>query len=58
MEKNNFESLEYLEEIKTNHFLDNKQLVDILEKVGYILTDNGHSNARWLLDDIIELLED
>ena len=33
-------SLDYLEEIKKRYALDNKDLIDILENIGYIARDN------------------
>ena len=52
----NIKSLEYLEDIK-NYLTNDKDLIEVLEKIGYILTDNGYSDARWLLDDIIDMME-
>ena len=51
-------SLEYLEDIKKRNLLDNDDLADILQDIAYVLGDNGYNDARFFLEDIIEVLED
>lgn len=51
-------SLEYLQDIKKRNFLDNDELADILQDIAYILGDNGHDDARYFLEDVIDTLEE
>ena len=51
-------SLDYLEDIKTEHLLENKDLIDILNYLCYIARDNGESEADSFLGEIMEHLED
>ena len=50
-------SLDYLKEIKEDNVLTNKDLIDLLTNISYILGDNGEMAARFLIDDIIEKIE-
>ena len=49
-------SLEYLKEIKKEHILDNDELIDIIEKIGYIARDNGMDDT--ITESLIELLSE
>ena len=51
-------SLDYIDEIKELYLLKNKDIADILDYIGYILTDNGYGDARGFLEDVSELLND
>ena len=48
-------SLDYLERLV--RLYDEDELLDILESIGYILTDNGETKARYLLMDLEEIVE-
>jgi hypothetical protein len=50
-------SLDYLKEIKEDNVLTNKDLIDLLQNISYILGDNDEMSARYLIDDIIEKIE-
>lgn len=50
-------SLDYLKEIKEDNVLTNKDLIDLLTNISYILGDNEEMTARYLIDDIIERIE-
>ena len=47
-------SLNYLEEIKSKHLLDNDDLIDILEKISYIARDNNLDDS--VTEELIEIL--
>ena len=47
-------SLNYLEEIKNKHLLDNNDLIDILEKISYIARDNNLDDS--VTEELIEIL--
>lgn len=49
-------SLDYLDQIKKDHFLTNEQLIDILEKISYIARDNNYDDS--LTEELIEILEE
>ena len=53
----NIKSLDYLKEIKDDNVLTNKDLIDLLTNIAYILGDNGEMAARYLIDEIIEQIE-
>ena len=46
--------LNYLEEIKSKHLLDNDDLIDILEKISYIARDNNLDDS--ITEELIEIL--
>ena len=56
-----FKSLDYLEEIQQKYCLSKSELVQILELIGYFISDNKEEydgeGARYLLDDVIETIE-
>lgn len=54
---NDIKSLDYLKEIKTDNVLTDKDLIDLLQNISYIFGDNGEMSARYLIDDIIEKIE-
>ena len=56
-EMTEIKSLDYLKEIKEDNVLTNKDLIDLLQNISYILGDNGEMTARYLIDDIIEKIE-
>lgn len=53
-----YKSLEYLVEIKNNNFLTDDELTDVLQNISYILADNGYNDARYFLDEIMDLITD
>ena len=54
-ENEQMKSLDYLEEIKKDHVLTNADLIDILEKIGYIARDNNMDDS--ITDELISILE-
>ena len=54
MEK--LKSLEYIDELLESTLQD--ELLEILEKIGYIMRDNGVSEGGWIIDDLIEYVEE
>ena len=54
-EQTQMKSLDYLEEIKKDHMLSNADLIDILEKIGYIARDNNMDDS--ITDELISILE-
>ena len=54
-ENEQMKSLDYLEEIKKDHVLTNADLIDILEKIGYIARDNNMDDS--IIDELISILE-
>lgn len=53
-----YKSLEYLVEIKNNNFLTDDELTDVLQYISYILADNGYADARYFIDEIMDLITD
>ena len=54
----NYKSLDYLKEIKDNNLMSNDELADMLQNIAYILSDNGYIDARYFIDDLIDLIND
>lgn len=52
-----YKSVDYLAELREMTNTTEADLLNILEIIGYIMTDNGNDKARWLLDDLAELVE-
>ena len=51
-------SVDYLAQMRHDACLSKSELLDILDNIGYILTDNGFNNARSFLDDLAALVDD
>lgn len=49
------ESLNYLAELKKRYLLNDEDLIDILQNIGYIARDNGLDDS--VCDEIIEAIE-
>ena len=52
-----YKSLDYLSQIKKDNIMTNKDMIEMLENLGYFLTDNGYDSARYFLDEVIDNLE-
>lgn len=50
-----FKSMDYLEELVNSN--GKKDTIDILEKISYLLQDNGHGDARDFLDCLIDIVD-
>ena len=57
LQKEGYESLEYLLDIKNCCICDDSDIASILTYIGYILADNGYQDAREMLDYISENIE-
>lgn len=53
---NEYKSIDYLTEIKKDNMMTNNDIINMLENISYILTDNGYNDARYFIDDIIDLI--
>lgn len=51
----NMQNLNYLETMKRQYLLNNENLIDILEHIGYIARDNGLDDS--VCDEIIDAIE-
>lgn len=47
-------SLNYLDEIKSDYLLNNDDLIDIIEKLSYIARDNGEDDT--ILTELIDAI--
>lgn len=47
-------SMNYIDQIKENHLLDNDDMIDLLEKLSYIARDNGYDDS--IFDDLMDEL--
>ena len=53
---NEYKSMDYLEELVKNYGKDDT--LSFLERIGYMLQDNGHGDSRDFLDILSEIVED
>jgi hypothetical protein len=53
---NDIKSIEYLREIVKD--LGKDTAMDILENISYLLWDNGHEEARFFTDELIEIIDE
>lgn len=52
-----YKSLDYLREIASNNIMTKDDVMDMLQNISYILSDNGYYDARFFIDDIIDSID-
>lgn len=53
---NDIKNIEYLKEIVRN--LGKDEAADVLQNVAYLLWDNEYHNARFFVEELIEIVEE
>ena len=53
-----YKSMDYLKDIKKDNYMTKSDVIDMLENISYILSDNGYHEARYFIDNIIDGIDE